>query len=113
MLSADCRRHHHIGFKVVEIARQIGVSRSWASREANSAGVRNIIADLFRENWDSIKALFSQALSMIREAMQARTILRHNGRLVQGGPDHYMRLKAGSLFIKLIDVAGQIGLVKL
>jgi len=61
----------------------IGVSRSGASREANSAGVRNIIAELIRENWEQIQALFSQALSMIRDAMQARTVLRHKGRLIR------------------------------
>ena len=36
------------GLKVVEIARQLDVSRSWASREANSVGVWNIIAELIR-----------------------------------------------------------------
>ena len=40
------------GLKVVEIARQIGVSRSWASREANSPGVRNIMAQPIPDNWE-------------------------------------------------------------
>ena len=52
-----------IGLKVVDIACQIGVSRSWASREANSPGVRNIIAEVIRESCQQIKALFSQALN--------------------------------------------------
>lgn len=102
-----------MGLKVVDIACQIGVSRSWASREANSPGVRNIIADLFRRNWDRIKALFSQALDMLGEAMQARTVLRHKGRIIQGGPDHYVRLKAAAMFIELINAAGDVGLVRL
>ena len=62
------------GLKIVEIASQIGVSRSWASREANSAGVRNIIGELIRDNWGQIRALFSQAFTMIADAMQARTM---------------------------------------
>ena len=32
------------GIKIAAVARQLGVSRSWASREANSSGTRNIIA---------------------------------------------------------------------
>ena len=75
-----------IGLKVVGIARQIGVSRSWASREANSAGVRNIIGDALRENWDRVREFFSQALTVIREALEARRMLRRNGRTIQGGP---------------------------
>ena len=102
-----------LGLKVVEIACQIGVSRSWASREANSAGVRNIIAELIRENWEQIQALFSQALSMIRDTMQARTVLRHKGRLIQGGPDHRVRFAAVRTFMKLVNAAGQVGLVAL
>ena len=37
-----------IGLKVAYIARHPGVSRSWASLEAHSAGVRNIIAEAIR-----------------------------------------------------------------
>ena len=102
-----------IGLKVVEIARQIGVSRSWASREVNSPGVRNIIAELIRENWHTIKALFSKVLGALRKAMQARTVRPYRGRLIQGGPDHRLQLKAAGIFIKLVNAAGEIGLVKL
>ena len=102
-----------IGLKVVEIARQIGVSRSWASREVNSPGVRNIIAELIRENWHTIKALFSEVLGALRRAMQARTVRRHRGQIVYGGPDYRVQLEAVRTFIKLVDVAGEIGLIKL
>ena len=97
-----------MGLKVVDIARQIGVSRSWASREVNSAGARNIIAELIRESWEQVKALFSKTLAVLSETMEARTVLRHRGRIVQSVPDHYLRLEAVMVFIKLIDVAGQI-----
>jgi hypothetical protein len=32
--------------KIAAVARQLGVSRSWASREANAPGTRNLIAEL-------------------------------------------------------------------
>ena len=34
------------GIKIAAVARQLGVSRSWASREANAPGTRNLIAVL-------------------------------------------------------------------
>ena len=102
-----------VGLKVVDIARQIGVARSWASREANSAGVRNIIDDAFRENWGRVREFFSQALTVIREALEARRTLRRNGRIVQGGPDYRVRFKrvrfkAVRTFIKLANVMGTL-----
>jgi hypothetical protein len=35
------------GIKIATVARQLGVSRSWASREANAAGTRILIVELF------------------------------------------------------------------
>jgi hypothetical protein len=64
-----------------------GVSRSWASREAN--------------------ALFDQTLDVIEDAMKARKIFVVKGVIVDGGPDHYARLEAAKLFILLMCKAGR------
>jgi hypothetical protein len=55
------------GIKIATIARQLGVSRSWASREANAPGTRPLLADLFELCRERVKALFDQALDVIED----------------------------------------------
>jgi hypothetical protein len=62
------------GIKIAHIARQTGVSRSWASREAHSPGVRNIIGQLLEKHRERIERLFDQSLTAIEEALQARRV---------------------------------------
>ena len=84
------------------VARQLGVSRSWASREANAPGTRILIAELLDYQRERLSALFDQTLDLIKDAFQARKIFVVRGVVVDGGHDHYARLEAGKLFIRLI-----------
>ena len=95
------------GIKIATIARQLNVSRSWASREANAPGTRIFIADIFELCRERVKALFDQTLDVIEDAMKARKIFVVKGVIVDGGPDHYARLEAAKLFILLMCKAGR------
>jgi hypothetical protein len=94
------------GIKIAVIARHLGVSRSWASREANAPGTRIFIADIFELCRERVKALFDQALDVIEDAMNARQFLVVNRVLVDVGPDHYARLEAVKMFTLLMRHAG-------
>ena len=95
------------GIKIAAVARQLGVSRSWASREANAHGTRIFIADRFELCRERMYALFDQTLDVIEDAMKARKIFVVKGVIVDGGPDHYARLEAAKLFILLMCKAGR------
>src|SRR4051812_37458254 len=61
-----------MGLKIADIARQVGVSRSWASREANSPAVRNIIGELIWSRREKIKELLMRSADAIEGALDAR-----------------------------------------
>jgi hypothetical protein len=87
---------------IAVIARQLNVSRSWASREANAPGTRIFIADIFELCRERMDALFDQTLDVIEDAMKARQFLVVNRVLVDVGPDHYARLEAVKVFTVLM-----------
>jgi len=60
------------GIKIAAVARQLGVSRSWASRKANAAGTRILIAELLDSQREHSSALFDHTLDLIKDALQAR-----------------------------------------
>jgi hypothetical protein len=90
------------GLNIAAVARHLGVSRSWASREANAPGTRIFIADIFELCRERVKALFDQTLDVIEDAMNARQFLLVNGVLVDVGPDHYTQLEAVKVFTALM-----------
>ncbi len=53
----------------------------------------------------NVSALFDQTLEIIEDAFQARKIFVVRGVIVDGGPDHYARLEAGKLFLRLLRLA--------
>jgi hypothetical protein len=53
------------GIKIAAVARQLGVSRSWASREANAPGTRTLIAELLDARREQLSALFDRTLKVI------------------------------------------------
>jgi hypothetical protein len=79
------------------------VSRSWASREANTAGTRVLIAELLEANRERIKEVFEQTLVLIKDAFQARKIFVVRDVLVDGGPDHYARLDAMKMVMLIVS----------
>jgi hypothetical protein len=59
------------GIKIAAAARQLGVSRSRASREANAVGTRFVIAELLDSQRERLNELFDQTLNVIKDAFQA------------------------------------------
>jgi hypothetical protein len=91
------------GVKIATAARQLGVSRSWASREANAPGTRLLIAQLLAPHRERLGVLFDQTLDVIEGAFQARKIFLVKGVVVDGRPDHYARLEAVKMFVQLLS----------
>ena len=93
------------GIKIAAVARQLGVSRSWASREANAPGTRNLIAELLDLRRERLNALFDQTLDVMEDAMKARQFLVVNRVFVDVGPNHYAQLEAVKMFTWLMHRA--------
>src|SRR5690349_6993599 len=93
-----------MGLKIADIARQVGVSRSWASREANSPAVRNIIGELIWSDREKIKELLMRSADAIEDALDARNHYVRKGRILHGGPDHYTRLDAIDALVNWLEV---------
>jgi hypothetical protein len=87
------------GATVTEIAADEGISRVMASRDANSAECRQLIADFVNEEHELMLALFYRSLRTIEEALDAkREYTTRDGGVFEGGPDHYARLAATKHF---------------
>jgi hypothetical protein len=59
-------RDFTIGIKIAAVARHLGVSRPWASREVNAPGTRILIAELFEASRERVSALLDHMLAIIR-----------------------------------------------
>jgi hypothetical protein len=59
--------------------------------------------EVFEANREHINALFDRTLDLIEAAFEARNTLVVKGALVDAGPDHYARLKAGKLVLRLVS----------
>jgi len=84
----------------VVFARQLGVSRSSASREAGAPGTRILVAELLEPHRERPNELFEKMLDVIKVPFQARKIFLVRGVLVDDGRDHYARLEAGELVLR-------------
>lgn len=80
------------GKPIAGIARETGVSRSWASREANSPQTKVLIAELLDEHRDRVRKLVGKALDVIDDAFTAK-----DGK----DKDHRVRLLAAKRIIEL------------
>jgi hypothetical protein len=89
------------GSRIAAVARELGVSRSWASREANAPETRLVVADLFERNAEKINGLIRQALAVIQNGLDATKLLRSKTRAWEI-VDHRTRLEAVHLFIRLM-----------
>lgn len=87
------------GATVTDIAAAEGISRVMASRDANSAECRHLIADFVNEEHQLMFGLFYRAIRTIEEALDAkREYTTRDGGVFEGGPDHYARLAATKHF---------------
>ncbi len=60
---------------------------------------------MFEANRERTNAVFDRTLDVIEDAFEARNMVVVNGALVVAGPDHYARLEAGRLVVRLLRLA--------
>jgi hypothetical protein len=91
------------GKPIAAVARELGVSRSWASREAHAQGTCEVIEILANEHAAAIDVLLEATLNVIKDVLQARKVKRVRGKVVDLGPDHCLRMKAVGLYSRLVE----------
>ena len=64
------------GTRIATIARNLRVSRSCASREANAPQTRVMLSRMLVNRAESIARLFDHALDVIEDALQAVKVVR-------------------------------------
>jgi hypothetical protein len=77
-----------------------------ARREANAPRTRLVIAELLDYQRERLNELFDQTLNITQDAFQGRKIFLVRGVLLDRGPDHYARIEAAKLFIRMISSGG-------
>jgi hypothetical protein len=91
------------GIKIAAVARQLGVSRSWAKpggeRARNAASYRGVA----RAAPGTTERVVQPHTGPNQDAFQARKIFVVRGVLLDGGPDHYARIAAAKLFIRSVS----------
>jgi cobalamin biosynthesis protein CbiD len=76
------------GGSIAAAARELGISREWASKIANAPETQQIIASLAQAHAERIYDLFAEALKVIQQAFRARRRALRKGEVVDLGPDH-------------------------
>jgi hypothetical protein len=93
---------------IATVARQLGVTRSWASREAHAAETGDLIGQLLLGHKDRLEALFTSALGAMDVLLDAQAILYAGGKPVGLVPDQRTRLKAVGLYTKMLNIISTI-----
>jgi hypothetical protein len=77
------------------VERAEGISRTSASRNANSPECRQLLAEFVSSEHDEMRAMFYRCVRAVEHALSAkREYMTKDGQIVHGGPDHYARLAA-------------------
>jgi hypothetical protein len=90
------------GGSIAAAARELGISREWASRITNAPETQQIIASLAQAHLERIYDLFEQALHVIQQAFRARCRGLQQGQVIDLGPDHYARLAAVGRLVQIL-----------
>jgi hypothetical protein len=90
------------GGSIAAAARELGISREWASKIANAPETQQIIASLAQAHLERIYDLFDQALQVIQQAFRARRRGLQQGQVVDLGPDRYARLAAVGRLVQIL-----------
>jgi hypothetical protein len=94
------------GKPIAQVARDLGVSRCWVSRETHAPGTGALIDELMVQHADRIKALLAASLDALEGLLEARKFVYRAGTAIDVGPDHCIQLKAAGLLIKLSKLIG-------
>lgn len=94
------------GKTVTEVAKREGISREWASKEANSREVRLAMADLLARHKKQIARLVGKSLNVIDKALVAGKFVADKKGFALGlGPDHFARLTAVKRLVEMVAAA--------
>jgi hypothetical protein len=94
------------GKTVTEVAKREGISREWASKEANSREVRLAMADLLARHKKQIARLVGKSLNVIDKALVAdKKVPDKEGHAVNLGSDHFARLTAVKRLVEMVAAA--------
>jgi hypothetical protein len=96
------------GQSIAATARQLGISREWASRMANAPETQQIIASLVNAHLERFYDLFDTGLRAIEGAFRARRKVMNKGEVVDLGPDHYARLAAVGRLVQIMTAGRPI-----
>ena len=97
-LASGANRHRHR-------SSAEGISRTIASRNANSPECRQLIAEIVSSEHDEMRAMFYRCARVIEQALSARReYTTKDGQILDGGPDHYARLAATKHFRDFITL---------
>ena len=113
LTAADARRIQiatsvAAGQSIAATARQLGISREWASRIANAPETQQIVASLVNAQLERLYALFEAGLTVIERAFRARRKVMNKGEIVDLGPDHYARLAAVGRLVQILTAGRPI-----
>jgi hypothetical protein len=90
------------GRSITETAKEPGISREWASLQANAPATQQIIVSLIGEQLEHVHQLFDEALKAIQRALRARRRGLSEGEVIDLGPDHYARLAAVGRLVQIL-----------
>ena len=98
------------GATVSQIAAEEGISRQWASAQANSDEVRQIITAMVDARVSRLDRLFDLCLDSIEECLTARKTVVLRGKDADGytettcdcGPDHFAAMAAVKRYLEVI-----------
>jgi hypothetical protein len=90
------------GRSITATARELNISREWASRQANGPETQQLIVSLLAGELERVHQLFDKALKAIQQALHARRRGLSEGEVVDLGPDHYARLAAVGRLVQIL-----------
>jgi hypothetical protein len=91
------------GKAVAQVARETGISRQWASREAQQPETQVELATFLAEHHAALRGLVARAVNVIGEGLAAtKVVATKEGGALDLGADHYARLQAVKRLIELI-----------
>jgi hypothetical protein len=89
------------GEKVAAIARDLGLSRTWASHEAHSPETQALIASMVDQRMPRMLQLLDKSLDAVLDSLKAMKQVLIRGKLTNAGADHFARLTGVKRFIEL------------
>ncbi|MBM3744186.1 MAG: hypothetical protein FJW34_00140 [Acidobacteria bacterium] len=94
------------GKTLAQAAREAGLSRQWASHEAQQPETALLLAGMLAPHQARIQALVGRSIEAIDDALAAEKVaLDREGNKAALGPDHYARLQAVKRLVEILEAA--------